>query len=911
MWIMGRLILTKVGQPSGRRLFVLLVGWGRWVDHNRLGVAQVAGGRADFLCCALACFCFLLNPATMAAPGPKKVLVVHSFGTAAPPFTTHSKAFETELTEKIGERVDLDEVSLDMARYAQEDDQAALVDYLAKRQAKWQPDLVVPVGSPAGVFVAQFRDRLFPAASILYCGMDRRRLPADALEKNAAFIGENYVIAGFVEDILQIAPATTNIAVVLGASPVEQYWAAAFRKEFEPFTNKVGFTWLNDLSFDQMLDRVSKLPPHSFIFMVLLLRDATGVTHNANEALKRIHDVANAPMNGIFLSQMGMGIVGGRLYPDELEGIESARLAIRILHGEPASSFPPRILSALEPRYDWRELRRWKLSEAHLPKGSVVQYREPTLWDHYKLWIIAGISLCAAQALLISGLIANSVRRRLAEASLRESQERMKLAASAAQLGLWEWDMATDRVWVAGRNPGKPSLRDESHADYARFMQAIHPDDRDRVARGVAKAMSGGGEYDDTHRMVMPDGRVRWIAARGRVEFDKEHKPLRMRGIAFDITERKQAEERAEESERRFLEIANSAPVLIWASGMDKLCTFFNQPWLEFTGRTLEEEMGEGWTEAVHPDDLAQCMKVYEQAFAARRSFTMEFRLRRHDGEYRWLSDHGVPRYDAEKNFLGYMGSCVDISEQRNATEEAERSREQLAHLTRVSTLGELGGSLAHELNQPLTAILSNAQAASRFLEQGPANMDEVREILKDIVEEDRRAGEIILRMRGMLKKEEVKMLPQDLNEIVREVQGLLRSELLIRNVTAITRLEPDLPQVRGDHVRLQQVLMNLMINACEAMGSMPRTARVITIATQALDDGIVQASVADTGPGFAAENSTPMFEPFRTTKANGLGLGLPICRSIVESHGGQFRVSNGIKGGALIRFTLKIHEET
>src|SRR4051812_14931778 len=171
----------------------------------------------------------------------KRVLVVHSFGSVAPPFTTHSIAFETELVEKMGERVDLDEVSLDMVRYSDPDLQEALVEYLQKRQAHWQPDLVVPIGSPAGVFVAQNRDRLFPETPILYTGMDRRRLAPDALEKNAAFIGENFDGPGFIEDILQIAPATKNIAIVIGASAVEQYWAAAFRKEFEPYANGINF----------------------------------------------------------------------------------------------------------------------------------------------------------------------------------------------------------------------------------------------------------------------------------------------------------------------------------------------------------------------------------------------------------------------------------------------------------------------------------------------------------------------------------------------------------------------------------------------------------------------------------------------------------------------------------------------
>src|SRR3954468_3833426 len=167
---------------------------------------------------------------------PKCVLIVHSFGSAAPPFTTHSIAFETELTRKMGEPVDLDEVSLDVARYASLDMEEALVALLRARQAKWQPDLVVPIGSPAGVFVAQHRDRLFPATTpILYNGMDQRRLPPGALAQNAAFIGESFDLRGWVEDILQIAPDTKNIAVVIGDSPLERVWTDVMKTEYQSY----------------------------------------------------------------------------------------------------------------------------------------------------------------------------------------------------------------------------------------------------------------------------------------------------------------------------------------------------------------------------------------------------------------------------------------------------------------------------------------------------------------------------------------------------------------------------------------------------------------------------------------------------------------------------------------------------
>ena len=508
--------------------------------------------RALFLVVATtAAVAFCGTPSATAAE-PKRVLLVHSFSSGTPPFTVESTAFETELVDKMGERVDLDEVSLDMARYADSDMQEAIVEYLQKRQAKWKPDLVVPFGGPASIFVANYRDRLFPETPILYASADRRLLPPGALEKNAAYIGQIYDIPGLLEDMLRIAPATKNIAVVVGATPLEHLWQEVFQKAAEPLANRINFTYYNDLSFDQMLQRVAKLPPNSYVFVLLLVRDAFGATHNADEALQRLHEVANAPINSIFEHQLGLGIVGGRLYQGARVGSEAADAAVRILHGEPTSSFPPKLIERLAPRYDWRELQRWKINEKLLPPGSTVLFREPTVWERYRTWIIGGLSLFALQALLITGLLFNLVRRRRAESSLGES-------------------------------------------------------------------------------------------------------------------------------EKRFQTTADASPVLMWMTGEDKLCTYVNKAWLEFTGRSVEQELGNGWTEGIHPDDRENTVQTNRRAFDTRERFVTQYRLKRHDGEYRWITDQGIPRYGPHGKFRGYVGACVDITDLLNKEAALRESEERIA----------------------------------------------------------------------------------------------------------------------------------------------------------------------------------------------------------------------------------------
>jgi len=264
-----------------------------------------------------------------------------------------------------------------------------------------------------------------------------------------------------------------------------------------------------------------------------------------------------------------------------------------------------------------------------------------------------------------------------------------------------------------------------------------------------------------------------------------------------------------------------------------------------------------------------------------------------------------VPRYDAQQNFLGFIGSCVDVTERKEAEAELQRSREELAHVSRVSTLGELTASLAHELNQPLTAILSNAAAAQFLINGGRMNDEDVHDALTEITEEGQRAGEIIAGMRAMLRKESGQMVTQDVNVAVRDVIEMVNSDLVRRRVTPVLRLEPLLPQVKADSVQLRQVLLNLVMNACDAMSEVTVEQRQLMMETRRSTAQEVEVVVADNGPGFSKDILQHLFQPFQTTKPKGLGMGLAICRSIIKAHGGRLVAANENGRGATLRLTL------
>jgi PAS domain S-box-containing protein len=375
--------------------------------------------------------------------------------------------------------------------------------------------------------------------------------------------------------------------------------------------------------------------------------------------------------------------------------------------------------------------------------------------------------------------------------------------------------------------------------------------------------------------------------------------------IYRDITERKRAEEQLRESEARFQAMADKAPVLIWMTGIDGLCNYFNKPWLEFTGRTMEQEVGIGWTEGVHPDDVQGCFDIFLPAFQARKPFRMEYRLRRADGEYRWMIESGIPRYTGGGEFAGYIGSNIDITELKRAEAERERLRQleaDLARINRVSMMGELAASLAHEIKQPIAAAVMDAKSCLRWLRRDAPDVGEGCGAALRMINDATRAAEVINRVRSLYRRDTSDRELLDVNEIVREMIVLLQEKADRNSVPIRTDLDSGLPPITADRVQLQQVLMNLILNGIEAMTD---TKGELTVTSKRTDDGQLLVSVSDSGVGLPGGELDRIFEAFFTTKAQGTGMGLSISRRIIESHGGSLWASANTGRGATFHFTL------
>ncbi len=588
------------------------------------------------------------------ADQPKKILFLHSYGPNFLPWSTWSREIGRELNRQSPWLPDIQEYSIVTARGGDVSPEPKFTEYLGVLYAERPPDLIVAIGSPAARFVQRHRADLFPTTPMLLTAIEARRIDQATLSEQDTVALVRFDQAALVENILRLLPETKAIAMILGNSPVEQFWVGEHKRTLGPLLeNRVDLIFYNDLPFGEILKKVTSLPPHTAILFQQMAVDGAGAVYGDKEPLKRIHEVANAPIFSFDEAHFNGEIVGGPMWSPTEGSRRMAAAAVRLLGGEKASDIKVPPVEFSVPKYDWRQLQRWNISESRLPPGSEILFREPTAWQRYA-WQIA---LTTAVLLLQAGLIL---------ALLRE------------------------------------------------------------------------------HRR------------------------------------------------RQFAEVQ---------------------------------------------------------------------------------------------------------SRQRMA---------ELARVMRFSTAGELTASISHEINQPLGAVLTNAETADTILQSPTPDIAELKDIVKDILQDNRRASEVIRRMRSLLTKAPFELKGLDLNDLVRETLDVISSLAAGRKIELDTLITPAALPVLGDRIQLQQVILNLVVNGVEAMKDTSGQNRILSIRTSRVGH-LTELSVSDRGHGIPEDQLKTVFDPFVTSKPEGMGMGLSIARTIVEAHRGQIWAKNRDHGGATFRIKLPL----
>jgi signal transduction histidine kinase len=722
--------------------------------------------------------------ALQAQEKPQRILLLLPYNYSLPSTTTIASAVRDRLIERTPRKIEIDAEHLDLARNADPGHERWMTAFLRERYARTPPDAIVALGD-ALPFVVRNREEFAAKVPVVFVAISPETYTS--LKPPADMTGVFFETARNLDNTLALAerlqPDARHLFVTAGSSSLDRRWQATARRVIEGRARKFETTYLFDLSYDRLAEEVSRVPPGSIVIMLTFFEDATGksfIPVDVGEALLKLSAAATYTP---YYSLLGKGMVGGSSETFEAMGAAAADMILQILSGNDPATIPPLTNPEQSFRVDYKAMQRWGLSERNLPAGTTVLFKEPTIWEQHRNFVLATAFVLALQSIFAGALLMERRGRRRIEKLLTESEERMTFTAAAANVGLWQFNPETDELWATahcrtmfGLSPDVPFTR-------TTFLTAIHPEDRKAAIAALRHALHSELRSSSDVRAVWPDLQVRWIRILARTHQDEPRDPKQL------------------------------------------------------------------------------------------------------------------------------SGTFIDISEQKAAEVEVALQRREVAHLTRVSVLGELSGAIAHEINQPLTAILANAQAALHLLPEGAPNAAEVREALQDIVHEDNRAGQVIQRLRTLMKKGETTYEAIELNEIVNTTIALLNSELIGRGVRIHAVLANDLPLTSGDSVQLQQVLINFIVNAIDAMAEMPVERRLITVSTRMTQSGGAEVVVRDHGTGIAPLEGGRVFEPFFTTKQHGLGLGLTICSTIIEAHGGDLSITNSASGGAEARFSLPAQE--
>jgi PAS domain S-box-containing protein len=493
--------------------------------------------------------------------------------------------------------------------------------------------------------------------------------------------------------------------------------------------------------------------------------------------------------------------------------------------------------------------------------------------------------------------------RKRTEEALREREAKIRRLVDANIIGIFIWDF-NGRIIEA--NDAFLRMVGYDHEDIAsgrmRWTELTPPEWLGRDERGWLPELKVTGSLQPFEKEYFRKDGSRVPVLIGVATFEGGGN----QGVAFvlDLTERKRAEQALRESERSSRSTIDGIAGLIVVLAPNGEIETANRQLFEYVGRSLEEVKNWGRNDVVHPEDLPRVVEMFTRAIASGLPYHIDQRLRRFDGEYRWFDSRGVPVRDDSGRIVRWYLLLTDIEDRIRALAQLEQMQSDFAHMNRVSMMGELAGSLSHEITQPIASARNNARAAQNFLDMQPPDLGEVREALAGIVGNVARAGDIIERVRDQIRKAPPRKEQFDLNAAIDEVIVLGRSAIIKNRVWVQTRLSDGLFPVHGDRVQLQQVVLNLLLNAVEAMGSVESAPRDLLISTKQDHTGVLVA-VHDSGPGIHPEHLERVFNSFYTTKPSGTGMGLSICRSIVDAHGGRLWAEANEPRGAIFQFTL------
>jgi len=827
------------------------------------------------------------------AAAPKRILILYWYNREYAGNITFEQNFRAGLQSAPPGTVEIYSEYLESNRFPGENQEVLMRNYLRDKYVGRNIDVIMAVTDKPLEFLLKYRHELFTNVPIVFVAV---KLPTST--ELAAGPGMTGIVYGgnqrsTLELALRLHPDTEQVFIVSGTLDRDKRFELACRKDLEGFESKASITYLTDLPLGELIANLRSLPERSIVlYLWQQSYDEKGGVLESPDVLALISLSTRVPIYGLTTPMLGSGIVGGNLRAPERIATSVAEIAVRIITGTRAQDIPVQTPPTV-PMFDSNKLRLWGISEDRLPPGSIVQFKQPSFWQLYKWRIIGVIFLVIVQSVLITGLLFNRAKRKRADDALRQSESRNRAMLTA--LPDLIFILTRDCIYLDYHARDPEALFEPPERFIGRSIHEVLPEE---LARSFERCIGQTAQSDEPVVLdyaLQIGGEERYYES-SIVKLGAD----RVMCIVRDITGRKRAEMRF----RRYFEL----PLIGMAiTSPDRRFIEVNQELCDMLGYSMDELTGKSWVHVTHPDDVADNVRLLEQTLSGEtEGYTMEKRFIHRDGHivYTSISARCVRRADRTVDYLVLV--LQGITERRLAEEALQKTQSELAHVARVMITGELAATIAHEVNQPLTAMVANANATRRMLGNGKENLDEAREAIDDIVKDAHRASEVLGRIRSLLRKDPHRTEPLAINEVIEEVVTIARNDLVGKRVSLRMELADGLPKVEADRVEIQQVLLNLMMNAVEAMRSVEEGDRNLLIRTTRDDSGGVLVEVRDSGIGIAPENLERIFDAFYTTRKEGMGMGLSICRTIIEAHGGRLWAQSSGDRNATLRFTLR-----
>jgi PAS domain S-box-containing protein len=791
-------------------------------------------------------------------------------------------------------------------------------------------DLVIAHGYFALDFAVAKGDEIFPNTPVIFSTIMKGQLKR--LNLNPKHTGSLLKIdyLGLLNSALQNHPDTRHVVIISGTSKVGRLISTQSRNVYASYAEQYDFISLGHLPMDDLLATVANLPEKTVIIYYYMALDGNSQSFKPWKVASIISEATNAPVYGMADTYLGHGIVGGNLISYEAQGKRAGEIGLRVLKGEKPADIPITSEGTILNMFDWHQLKRWGIHESKLPEGSIILYKELSFWESYRWYIIGIIAFIFLLGGIISTLLFYWNNSKQREQQLTYSHNRFRAYMKNSVEGIWciefdeniDIDLPEDEQFELVYKHGYFSDANDAYAravglEYGREVigtriESFCPrSDPTNVATVKAWIQSRYSITDAETVQTHKDGITRnilnnatGIINSGRVE--------QVWGTQLDITDLKKTEQQLIKTEQKYRTIADHTYDWEYWEAPDGRLKYVSPSCERITGYSVTDFMnfpGLIFTIIIPEDRLIWKRHGHGSNTASGTNAShIHFRIKDKNGHIHWIAHVCQHVFDEQGENLGVRASNRDITVLRRTEKMVNEHLEMLSQVERRETLGQLTGSIAHELNQPLTGILSDAQAGELLLKKEGMDKGQIEEIFTDIVADAKRASLVLRNLRALFSGDRENNYDQvNINELIRETLQILNSEFVNRDLLIKADLFAGLPKIAVNRIQIQQVLINLIKNSWQAFQHSEKKNRQLSITTTIANGNQVTVCLEDNGPGIDPDELQSVFDTLKTTKKDGMGMGLPICKSILQAHGGRIWAENIPGGGAGFQFSLPV----